>query len=92
MVRPRQDKFVTSADGLPGNGLDSAKMPGHWLLSRLGKRVLRPGGLELTRQMLEILDFNRHPNRASCSAVCHAFGTLPVAVAATAHVWTTDRH
>ena len=27
-------------------------MPGHWLLARLGKRVLRPGGLELTRQML----------------------------------------
>jgi SAM-dependent methyltransferase len=27
-------------------------MPGHWLLSQLGKRVLRPGGLELTRRML----------------------------------------
>ncbi len=31
------------------------KMPGHWLLARLGKRVLRPGGVELTRQMLEAL-------------------------------------
>jgi ubiquinone/menaquinone biosynthesis C-methylase UbiE len=30
-------------------------MPGHWLLARLGKRVLRPGGLELTRCMLEAL-------------------------------------
>lgn len=28
------------------------KMPGHWLLARLGKRVLRPGGLELTRALL----------------------------------------
>ena len=32
--------------------LDTTKMPGHWLLARLGKRVLRPGGRELTRQML----------------------------------------
>jgi ubiquinone/menaquinone biosynthesis C-methylase UbiE len=30
-------------------------MPGHWLLARLGKRVLRPGGLELTKQMLHAL-------------------------------------
>lgn len=28
------------------------KMPAHWLLARMGKRVLRPGGLELTRQLL----------------------------------------
>lgn len=26
--------------------------PGHWLLARLGKRVLRPGGAELTRTLL----------------------------------------
>ncbi len=39
-----------------GEGLDPAKMPGHWLLARLGKRVLRPGGLELTRRMVEELD------------------------------------
>ena len=31
------------------------KMPGHWLLARMGKRVLRPGGLELTRTLLESL-------------------------------------
>lgn len=31
-------------------------MPGHWLLARMGKRVLRPGGLELTRQLLDALD------------------------------------
>ncbi|WP_328436755.1 class I SAM-dependent methyltransferase [Streptomyces sp. NBC_00444] len=30
-------------------------MPGHWLLARLGKRVLRPGGAELTRWMLDAL-------------------------------------
>jgi SAM-dependent methyltransferase len=28
------------------------KMPGHWLLARMGKRVLRPGGLELTGRLL----------------------------------------
>lgn len=28
------------------------KMPGHWLLAQMGKRVLRPGGRELTRWML----------------------------------------
>ena len=40
----------------PGQGLDYSRMPGHWLLAQMGKRVLRPGGLELTTQMLESLD------------------------------------
>ncbi|MGE5213735.1 MAG: methyltransferase domain-containing protein [Nitrospirota bacterium] len=40
---------------LTGLKLSPGKMPGHWLLARLGKRVLRPGGLELTRCMLEAL-------------------------------------
>jgi hypothetical protein len=31
------------------------KMPGHWVLARMGKRVLRPGGLELTRKLLSEL-------------------------------------
>jgi SAM-dependent methyltransferase len=31
-------------------------MPGHWVLAKMGKRVLRPGGLQLTRQMLDRLD------------------------------------
>lgn len=42
--------------GILGEELDTTKMPGHWLLARLGKRVLRPGGRELTRQMLDGLD------------------------------------
>lgn len=29
---------------------------GHWILARMGKRVLRPGGKELTLQMLDGLD------------------------------------
>lgn len=44
---------MKSARSLPGEHLDATKAPGHWLLSRLGKRVLRPGGLDLTRCMLE---------------------------------------
>jgi SAM-dependent methyltransferase len=34
-------------------------MPGHWLLARLGKCVLRPGGVELTRRMLSALNVSR---------------------------------
>lgn len=35
--------------------LSVAKMPAHWLMARLGKRVLRPGGIEMTRWMLDEL-------------------------------------
>lgn len=48
-------KDVTAEDTLPGEGLDHAKMPGHWLLAQMGKRVLRPGGLELTQKMMATL-------------------------------------
>ncbi|HWL54441.1 MAG TPA: methyltransferase domain-containing protein [Chthoniobacteraceae bacterium] len=48
--------FHSAAAGvLPGENLDPAKMPGHWLLLRLGKKVLRPGGLGLTRRLLSAL-------------------------------------
>jgi ubiquinone/menaquinone biosynthesis C-methylase UbiE len=46
---------TTSQTVLPGQTLQTDKMPGHWLLARLGKRVLRPGGIELTQRMLEAL-------------------------------------
>ena len=39
-----------------GEGQTAEKMQGHWALARAGKRVLRPGGLQLTRQMLEVLN------------------------------------
>ena len=41
---------------LPGEGLNPERMPGHWLLAQMGKRTLRPGGRELTEQMLASLD------------------------------------
>ncbi|MCS6926267.1 MAG: methyltransferase domain-containing protein [Candidatus Binatia bacterium] len=47
---------TTLQTSLPGHALQTSKMPGHWLLARLGKRVLRPGGLHLTQQMLDALD------------------------------------
>jgi hypothetical protein len=37
---------------LPHGEAPADKMPGHWLLAKMGKRVLRPGGRELTRQLL----------------------------------------
>lgn len=40
---------------LPGEGQRLERMQGHWLLARAGKRVLRPGGLDLTRRMLDAL-------------------------------------
>ncbi len=40
------------------HGPVAEKMPGHWLLARLGKRILRPGGLELTNQLLSELAIN----------------------------------
>ncbi len=47
---------VNNPEGTLHEELDTTKMPGHWLLARLGKRVLRPGGRELTQQMLDGLD------------------------------------
>lgn len=32
---------------------EASRMQGHWLLATLGKRVLRPGGMGLTRRLLE---------------------------------------
>jgi hypothetical protein len=49
------DVHSTQGLELPGTELDVARMPGHWLLARLGKRVLRPGGIELTRALLDRL-------------------------------------
>ncbi len=34
------------------------KAPGHWLLARLGKKVLRPGGIEATRFLLRLLNIS----------------------------------
>ena len=50
---------MNEAASLPATGISLGKMPGHWLLAQMGKRVLRPGGLELTREMLGSLEVRR---------------------------------
>ena len=40
---------------LPGEHVDPARVPAHWLLARIGKRVLRPGGRRLTLGLLDRL-------------------------------------
>lgn len=44
--------MTSDKDRLPLSGRDDEHVPGHWLLARLGKRVLRPGGVEFTRTLL----------------------------------------
>jgi len=48
--------MITQGDGsqqpLPSSNRADDAVQGHWLLARLGKRVLRPGGVELTRTLL----------------------------------------
>ncbi|MCH8853583.1 MAG: class I SAM-dependent methyltransferase [Planctomycetes bacterium] len=45
----------TLKSDLPGGHIELDRMPGHWVLARLGKRVLRPGGIKMTRQLLKAL-------------------------------------
>ncbi len=42
----------------PWDKLQRDRMPGYWLLASLGKRVLRPGGIELTKKMLAKLEIS----------------------------------
>ncbi|RRD07361.1 class I SAM-dependent methyltransferase [Arachnia propionica] len=39
-------------ESLPFSDRPAENAPGHWVLARAGKKVLRPGGLGLTRQLL----------------------------------------
>lgn len=43
---------MVDRETLPLAGRRDEDLPGHWLLARLGKRVLRPGGRELTTRLL----------------------------------------
>lgn len=49
------NRSLDATDQPLGHVSELSRMPGHWLLAQMGKRVLRPGGIELTRQMLEAL-------------------------------------
>ncbi|WP_070967603.1 class I SAM-dependent methyltransferase [Vibrio sonorensis] len=37
---------------MPNSHREVSKTPGHWVLAQLGKKVLRPGGKEITQKML----------------------------------------
>ena len=56
-TRPHDDlvEHHGHEERIPGAGLAADRVAGHWLLARLGKRVLRPGGRELTQKMLDAL-------------------------------------
>ena len=54
----REQETSSARPQMVGEGQHPDKMQGHWVLARAGKRVLRPGGLELTRQMLDALAIN----------------------------------
>src|SRR5436305_12197465 len=54
-MSPGRQPMETIAAPVLGEGLKMQKMPGHWVLARLGKRVLRAGGMQLTRTMLAAL-------------------------------------
>lgn len=55
----RRESTSTEAGPTTGNGSRSGpeeqRMQGHWILAKLGKRVLRPGGRGLTKRLLEAL-------------------------------------
>lgn len=40
------------------SGPEEQRLQGHWLLAKMGKRVLRPGGIELTCAMLDAVGVN----------------------------------
>ena len=46
---------------------EASRMQGHWLLATLGKKILRPGGIALTRKMLAAAaPTSQEIGRASC--------------------------
>lgn len=46
---------ASSTAPLLGESVPLARMPAHWMLARLGKKVMRPGGLTPSLHMLEAL-------------------------------------
>lgn len=47
------DTIAETYDIPLGSTVSVEKMPAHWLMAQLGKRVLRPGGVETTRWLLD---------------------------------------
>ena len=58
VIGSRNARITQSAHG-QRSGPEEQRLQGHWLLAKMGKRVLRPGGIELTRAMLDAVDAPR---------------------------------
>jgi SAM-dependent methyltransferase len=54
--RPGPARAAPHRPALPAADRPAADVAGHWLLARLGKRVLRPGGAALTAALLDRAD------------------------------------
>ncbi len=54
-----KNEHQSRSRSLPQENVETKKMQGHWILAKMGKRVLRPGGLELTTQMLRGLQITQ---------------------------------
>ncbi|MFD1662818.1 methyltransferase domain-containing protein [Streptomyces caeni] len=69
----------------PGGGPAAARLPGHRTLARLGKRVLRPGGIRLTRWMLDQLSVGPDDRVVELAAGLGATARLTLARAPAAY-------
>lgn len=49
------EQQIEQRSSLAATSSDFEKAPGHWVLARMGKRVLRPGGRELTEKLVDML-------------------------------------
>jgi hypothetical protein len=52
MVTGKQSTSPAAPLPVPGEHLNPATMPAHWLLAKLGKKVMRPGGSALSEVLL----------------------------------------
>ncbi|WP_369226508.1 hypothetical protein AB5J52_37995 [Streptomyces sp. R39] len=90
-MAPTDQRIPRNGSSLPGAGLDAVRMPGHWLPARLGKRVLRPGGAELTRWMPDAPGVDPQDRVVEPAAGLGALLTgAGAALAGTANTWGTD--
>lgn len=69
----------------------AANTPGHWLLARLGKRVLRPGGLRLTRRLLAHADIAGRTSSSSRRGSAGPRSTSSPRIRARTRVWNVIR-
>ncbi|MCK7676829.1 methyltransferase domain-containing protein [Corynebacterium sp. CCM 9186] len=60
MSQKPSEKPQNTSTPLPASDREAGKAPGHWLLARVGKKVLRPGGRETTEWVINHLPVEGH--------------------------------